>query len=85
MPYIKPRKRKHFEHFAGEAVYFIDSPGDLNYFITKIIVKYAHLAHPHYNRLNSVIGVLESVKQEFYRRIIAPYEEQKSRENGDAY
>jgi len=32
-----------------------------------------------------VIGVLESVKMELYRRKIADYEDEKCEENGDVY
>jgi len=31
------------------------------------------------------MGVLECIKQEFYRRAVAPYEDKKKEENGDVY
>ncbi len=34
---------------------------------------------------NALIGVLESAKLELYRRMIAPYEDVKMKENGDCY
>jgi hypothetical protein len=33
--------------------------------------------------MNDIIGVLEAAKTEFYRRIIAPYEDIKIQDNGD--
>ena len=36
-----------------------------------------------YEEYNSVVGVLESVKLEFYRRAVAAYEDNKIVENGD--
>jgi hypothetical protein len=38
-----------------------------------------------YKSINDVIGVLECVKQEFYRRIAVPYEDKKIEQNGDIY
>lgn len=32
-----------------------------------------------------ILGVLSCVQQEFYRRVVAPYEDQKCRENGDVF
>jgi hypothetical protein len=36
-----------------------------------------------YERLNRAMGVLACVQAEFYRRVAAPYEDQKIAENGD--
>ncbi len=36
-----------------------------------------------YSKLAVITGVLENVKQEFYRRVGEPYEDKKIRENGD--
>ena len=36
-----------------------------------------------YSKIAMVTGVLENVKQEFYRRIAASYEDKKIVENGD--
>lgn len=35
--------------------------------------------------LADVLGTIECVKLEFYRRVVAPYEDQKCEQNGDAY
>lgn len=38
-----------------------------------------------YQDHNDVMGALEGAKQEYYRRIVAPYENEKIKENGDVY
>jgi hypothetical protein len=54
--------------------------GELNYVVTKIIKEVYPLRYFHLNR---ALGVLESIKQEFYRRVVAPYEDVKIKESGD--
>ncbi len=60
------------------------NPGELNYCLTRLCIEYAG-SHPNYERLNAIIGALEACKLEFYRRMVAPYEDGKIRENGDVY
>jgi hypothetical protein len=38
-----------------------------------------------YAEINEVVGVLECCKLELYRRLAAPYEDTKIKENGDVY
>ena len=38
-----------------------------------------------YSDYNEVVGLLESVKLEFYRRMVANYEDSKIIVNGDVY
>jgi hypothetical protein len=52
----------------------------LNYIVTKILKEVYPLRYYH---INKAIGVLECIKQEFYRCIAAPYEDLKKMENGD--
>jgi len=59
------------------------SVGELNYVITYLCKKHISERGLHYQTLNDVVGVLESAKLEFYRRIVAPYEQTKIIENGD--
>jgi len=62
-------------------------PGTLNYIITRLCDYWTKDidGEANYERYNAVIGVLECVKQELYRRQIAPYEDEKCEENGDVY
>ena len=62
-------------------------PGTLNYIITSLCDYWCRdfSGEANYEKYNAVIGVLECVKQELYRRQVAPYEDKKCRENGDVY
>ena len=78
MPYIKSEDRERLETGADP-----QNPGELNYLITKMLLKYLKLKGKNYAHLNEVMGVLNCVTQEFYRRWAAPYEDEKIKENGD--
>jgi len=54
--------------------------GVLNYCITRLLNGMIPLQ---YRAFNELIGVLECVKLEFYRRTVVPYENKKIQENGD--
>ena len=81
MPYIKKEKRPQFDEQIEKIV--PEDAGDLNYVITKIALRYLAAKGKRYVNLNEVIGVFESAKLEFYRRVVAPYEDEKIEENGD--
>ena len=73
-------------HFPGpQSVGY--HPGTLNYIITRLCDFWCrdNSGEANYERYNSVIGVLECVKQELYRRQVAPYEDKKCEQNGDVY
>jgi hypothetical protein len=55
--------------------------GQLNYVITRMIASF--IGEPSYTQINAVIGVLECVKLELYRRLAASYEDVKCYKNGD--
>ncbi len=81
MPYIPPKDRQRLD--AGSAPQTV---GELNYVITRIIDNYLQQHDgASYTQLNAVIGALECAKLELYRRIAAPYEDEKIRENGEVY
>ncbi len=81
MPYINKPLRSVFEDTIKQLPP-IDSPGELNYLITMICLEYAKQHGVSYGTYNSIIGVLECAKMEFYRQEIAPYEILKIKENG---
>lgn len=83
MPYIKQNIRANFDDHLKLLITL--SPGDLNYIITKIIDNYLGNSGVSYTSINACIGVLECAKQELYRRIAAPYEDIKIKENGDVF
>jgi hypothetical protein len=90
MPYIKPEARELLVQRFGDKEVEIgmvavpDTPGELNFCITELIRCYFN-HKPDYQSINDIVGALEGAKLEFYRRVAAPYEDQKIKENGDVY
>lgn len=86
MPYIKQDLRPDIDNLVEPLIEHIkslsieDQDGVLNYALTKVIKK----VYPQkYYHLNRALGVLTAVIQEFYRKVVAPYEETKIKQNGD--
>lgn len=80
MPYIKQEDRLPIPEMVPE------SAGDLNYLITKLLLEYIdEKGGMSYTVVNEVVGVLECAKLELYRRLAAPYEDEKRELNGDVY
>jgi hypothetical protein len=69
----------HIDKLSSEDVLKI--AGVLNYCITRICSSCS--GEVSYKKIALITGVLENVKQEFYRRIASPYEDKKIIENGD--
>lgn len=86
MPYIPSKDRDLLDGISPDADHIIVSldPGELNYVLTRFIREWLG-GYPTYSRYNAALGVLEAVKQELYRRQIAPYEDEKCEANGDVY
>jgi hypothetical protein len=84
MPYIKQQSRLEIETGYDDRTRSAETPGELNYNITFLLREYLGNA-PNYDKFNSVLGVLEAAKLELYRRMVAPYEDTKIKENGDVY
>jgi hypothetical protein len=80
MPYIDQARRAALARAEQPA-----TAGELNYAITRMLLEYAAARGMSYATINEVVGVIECVKQEFYRRAAAPYEDAKCVENGDVY
>lgn len=55
--------------------------GDINYCFSRVCAKV--MGQPSYTKVAMLTGVLENIKQEFYRRIAEPYEDSKIEINGD--
>jgi hypothetical protein len=82
MPYIKKDRRAAVDPEPG----FMTTPGELNYAISQVIDSYLHdYDRVGYTQYNEVLGVLEALKLEIYRRLVAPYEDDKIEENGDVF
>lgn len=83
MPYI-PQDERPVLAFAAAYGRQCTAAGHLNFVITQVISGFLG-SDPHYHDFNKVIGVLECVKLELYRRMVAPYEDQAKERNGDVY
>lgn len=82
MPYINKELRPYYDDFLNGLD--IPGPGQLNYLITKLMQRYLDQdGGVSYSGINDVVGALESAKAEFQRRVVAPYEDKKIKENGD--
>jgi hypothetical protein len=91
MPYVKPEVRARLDG-AVEALALALSnegldPGAVNYALSRTILRSAAMAGVQwrYSSITMVVGVLQTMVLEFYRRVAAPYEDAKRDENGDVF
>jgi len=83
MPYIKQEDRERLDNINFKDD--IETPGELNYLVTQLVLTYIRKHGLNYQHVNDVVGALEGAKLEFYRRVAAGYEDVKIKENGDVY
>ena len=93
MPYIDENSRKVLDRYIDDLADVITNfseldnekvmlvLGDLNYCMSRLIGQV--MGDTSYAKVAMLTGVLENVKQEFYRRVAVPYEEEKIVQNGD--
>lgn len=98
MPYIYQKDREVLDHSIQNMVRMIRCPenslckdnnvdqdlsmlGKINYCFSKVILEL--MGDPSYSKIAMITGVLENIKQEFYRRVASEYEDKKIEENGD--
>jgi hypothetical protein len=62
-----------------------ETAGELNYLITTLVDDFLLDKGKSYASINEAIGALECCKLELYRRVAAPYEDEKIDQNGDVY
>lgn len=88
MPYIKEDRRADLKTALDALLEVLDSTsaGELNYVVTRIMIDHLKFEKAlGYEKVNTLIGVLECAKLELYRRVIIPYEDRKIADNGDVY
>lgn len=92
MPYIAPEDRPDLDPAIDDLVQTIRAKaeardgsfeGYLNYAVTQLVL--GVLPERRYGSIARATGVLENVKQEFYRRYAAPYEDEQIEKSGDVY
>lgn len=92
MPYIDQKSRLKFREdtmlvtketaveFLGKR---INTAGELNYVVSMLCLEYLKTNGKNYQHMNDIMGALQGVQSELYRRVIAPYEDEKINSNGD--
>ena len=78
MPYIPQKDRQRASVVPATA-------GELNYAVTTLALEYVERNGKSYQTFADIISSLEGAKAEFYRRVVAPYEDGKCATNGDVY
>lgn len=76
MPYIEPHRRRDLQYTPWNAA----DVGELTYIMYKAAVDYCAF---NYKTHADVIAALDNAKEEYRRRYLNPYEDQKREENGD--
>jgi hypothetical protein len=88
MPYISESRRNRLDNKLGQLIYELDSalwhPGDVAYVIARIAAAW-YAVNPRYERIATIIGVLNTAGMEFYRRIGEPHEDIAMDKHGDVY
>lgn len=80
MPYVERHRRQALLAGAVPA-----TAGELNFLISDLAGKYVARKGLRYAVLAQVTAALNDAKAEFERRVVAPYEDTKRKENGDVY
>ena len=83
MPYITQEQREPLDAVIQRLSEMIDDEGELNYTITCLLHLEVKKLGKNYATLNKVQGVMDCASREFYRKVVAPYEDQKIKINGD--
>jgi hypothetical protein len=87
MPYISRSERKQYQEVLSALASIVPQdrmlrPGHMNYIVSLLIEK-VYGSQLRYADHNEVMGVLNCIALEFYRRKTAPYEDVKIAEEGD--
>ncbi len=80
MPYINLDRQIDLD--AGQVP---QNPGELNYALHQVFLKYLSTHGLSYRTINDIVGALEGARAEFQRRVVADYEDKKRKENSDVY
>ena len=94
MPYVNEVVKKNMAPFIEDLIQFLEhentviQPGEFTYIIYRLMLAHreglrAMIGDHKYSSLAEILGCVESAKLEFYRRIVAPFEDLKITENGD--
>lgn len=82
MPYIDKERRERIQPYIKEASRNIENHGDLTYAIFLLCLQYMNNHGESYDSYSKCIASMECAKLEFYRKLVAPYEDKKIIING---
>ncbi len=89
MPYITKPRRELLDPTVADLAKRLEGlasqKGDLNYVVTRLIAYRLKVLGKSYDTLSDVTGILNDIKTEFERRVVAPYEDEAIERNGDVY
>ena len=89
VPYIKEESRAILDYAIMELAARVNQgdgfAGKLNYAISKLFNYTLKDKGLNYANINEMVGALECIKLELYRRVASPYEDEKIELNGDVY
>lgn len=93
MPYINRPRRVVIDRFIDDLLSDINNAlydlgeadltnGDMNYIVSRLVHSWALQRPTSYANLSQANSILADASQEFYRTVVAPYEDLKAFENG---
>jgi hypothetical protein len=86
MPYIAQDDRDDFTDFANDVANVKPkTAGEIQYMIAVIVAEFMKNSDYRYQNMNDVMGALNGANLEFYRRYVAPYEDECIAKNGDVF
>ena len=85
MPYIKEEDKPKFDRQLRPLSQLIMSLGELNYCCTVLMREEVRKRGEKYEKLSAIHGAVRDAADEFKRRVVDVYEDQKILENGDVY
>lgn len=86
MPYISPPRREAFAQLRNAVKSTrLDTVGELEYLFCYLADLYVGQHIKNFELLNGVVGAFESGKMEFYRKMVAGYEDGKETANGTVW
>lgn len=84
MPYIEPVRQDRLAYTPFESADLAQDVGEFTYLLFVAAKSYGFAAtEQSYARHAEVITALDNAKEEYRRRFLNPYEDQKREENGD--
>ncbi len=90
MPYLTDDARAKIDDHINDIIDVlintdVSVPGGLNYAICRVADGVIAAKGESYSLYNTLLGSVEAAKLEIYRRMVAPYEDAKSYQNGEVF